>query len=174
MVLRREGESITSQEPLATNKTFPQLKLAFWCKQLFATPTPTYKAKNMSKNMAPELPNLPCLKAFGVIFCPDVCSYFRLVCRGRGSLAYLWLNGSIKNKLFSKFSLYVMLKIWWSSHVLGQAEETRKEPTSRSPSKDRHAVGECQGAVPAELRGWRTQTLENKAYSVPIGVPWGC
>ena len=42
----------------------------------------------MNKNMAPKLPNLPRFEAFGVIFCPDVCSYVCLVCGGRGSLAY--------------------------------------------------------------------------------------
>ena len=43
----------------------------------------------MNKDMAPKLPNLPCFEALGVIFCPDVCSYFCLVCGGWGSLAYL-------------------------------------------------------------------------------------
>ena len=39
---------------------------------------------NMNKNMAPKLPNLPYFEAFGVIFCPDVGSYFCLVCGGGG------------------------------------------------------------------------------------------
>ena len=43
----------------------------------------------MNKNMAPKLPNLLCFQAFGIIFCPDACSYFCLVCGGRGSLAFL-------------------------------------------------------------------------------------
>ena len=30
----------------------------------------------MNKNMAPKLPNLPCVAAFWALFCPDVCSYF--------------------------------------------------------------------------------------------------
>ena len=34
--------------------------------------------------MAPKLPNVPCFAAFGVIFCPDVCSYFCPVCGGAG------------------------------------------------------------------------------------------
>ena len=38
----------------------------------------------MNKQMALKLPNLPCFEAFGVIFCPDVCSYFFLVCGGGG------------------------------------------------------------------------------------------
>ena len=50
---------------------------------LFATPTPTYKATKMNKNMAPKL-SLPGFKAFGVMFCPDVCSYFCLACGGGG------------------------------------------------------------------------------------------
>ena len=36
----------------------------------------------MNKHMAPNCRNLPCFEAFGVIFCPDVCSYFCLVCGG--------------------------------------------------------------------------------------------
>ena len=43
-------------------------------------PQPHIQAKNMNKNTAPKLPNLPCFEAFGVIACPDVCSYFCLVC----------------------------------------------------------------------------------------------
>ena len=54
----------------------------------FCDPNPHIQGKNMNKNMAPKLPNLPCFEAFGVIFCTDVCSYFCLVCGGRGSLAY--------------------------------------------------------------------------------------
>ena len=34
--------------------------------------------------MAPKLPNLPCFEAFGVIFCPDFCSCFCLVCEDAG------------------------------------------------------------------------------------------
>ena len=37
--------------------------------------------------MPPELSSLPCFEAFGVIFCPDFCSYFCLACERRGSLA---------------------------------------------------------------------------------------
>ena len=54
----------------------------------FCDPNPRIQDKNMNKNMAPKLPNWPCFEAFGVIFCPDVYSYFCLVCGGRGSLAY--------------------------------------------------------------------------------------
>ena len=50
----------------------------------FCNPNPHIQGKNMNKNMAPKLPNLPCFKAFGVMFCPDVCSYFCLVCGGGG------------------------------------------------------------------------------------------
>ena len=50
----------------------------------FCNPNPHIQGKNMDNNMAPKLPNLPCFEAFGVIFCPDVCSYFCLVCGGRG------------------------------------------------------------------------------------------
>ena len=57
---------------------------------LFATPTPT----NMNNNMAPKLPKLPCFEAFGVLFCPDVCSYFCLVCGRRGSLACFGIGAS--------------------------------------------------------------------------------
>ena len=42
--------------------------------------------------MAPKLPNLPCFQAYWVIFCPDVCSYFCLVCGGRGSPAYFGIS----------------------------------------------------------------------------------
>ena len=63
---------------------------------LFATPTPHIQGKNMNKDMTPKLPNLPCFEAFGVIFWPDVCSYFCLVCGGRGSLAYFWLSAKIQ------------------------------------------------------------------------------
>ena len=45
---------------------------------------PHTRQKNMSKHMAPKLPNLPCFEAFRVIFCPGVCSYFCLVCGVRG------------------------------------------------------------------------------------------
>ena len=38
----------------------------------------------MNKNMAPKLLNLSCFEAFGVIFCPDVCSDFCLVFGGPG------------------------------------------------------------------------------------------
>ena len=55
----------------------------------FCDPNPHIQGKNMNKNMAPKLPNLPCFEAFGVIFCTDVCSYFCLVCGGRGSLAQI-------------------------------------------------------------------------------------
>ena len=51
-------------------------------------PNPHTPGKNMNKNMAPKLPNSPCFEAFGVLFCRHVCSYFCLVCGGRGSLAY--------------------------------------------------------------------------------------
>ena len=54
----------------------------------FLRPRPPHTRQNMNKNMAPKLTKLPCFEAFGVIFCPDVCSYFCLVCGGRGSLAY--------------------------------------------------------------------------------------
>ena len=37
-------------------------------------------------------------KHFWVIFCPDVCSYFCLVCGGRGSLAPLWQSHSLTYK----------------------------------------------------------------------------
>ena len=46
----------------------------------FCNPNPHIQGKNMNKYMAPKLPNLPCFKAFGVMFCPDVCSYFCLAC----------------------------------------------------------------------------------------------
>ena len=45
-------------------------------------PDPHIQGKNMNKHMAPKLLNLPCFEAFGVIFCPDVCSYVCLVCGG--------------------------------------------------------------------------------------------
>ena len=39
----------------------------------------------MNQNMAAKLSSLHCFEqAFWVIFCPDVCSYFGLVCGGRG------------------------------------------------------------------------------------------
>ena len=41
----------------------------------------------MNKHLVARLSNLPCFKTFWVIFCPDVCSYFCLVCGGQGSLA---------------------------------------------------------------------------------------
>ena len=50
----------------------------------FCDPNPHIHGKNMNKNMAPKVPNLPCFEAFGVEFCPDVCSYFCLVCGGAG------------------------------------------------------------------------------------------
>ena len=59
-----------------------------FCGDSFCDPNPHIQGKNMNKNMAPKLPNLPCFEAFGVIFCTDVCSYFCLVCGGWGSLAY--------------------------------------------------------------------------------------
>ena len=34
--------------------------------------------------MAQKQSNLPCFEAFGVISCPDFCSYFFLVCGGGG------------------------------------------------------------------------------------------
>ena len=61
----------------------------------FCNPNPHIQGKNMNTNMAPKLPNLPCFGVFGVILCPDFCSYFCLVCGGRGSLAYFWLQVSL-------------------------------------------------------------------------------
>ena len=58
------------------------------CGDSFCDPNPHIQGKNMDKHLAPKLPNLPCFEAFGAIFCPDVCSYFCLVCGGRGSPAY--------------------------------------------------------------------------------------
>ena len=54
----------------------------------FLKPQPPHTRQNMNKKMAPKLPNLPCFEAFGVIFCPDCCSSFCLVCGGWGALAY--------------------------------------------------------------------------------------
>ena len=48
----------------------------------FCNPNPHIQGKNMNKKMAPKLPNSPCFEAFGITFCPDLCSYFCLVCRG--------------------------------------------------------------------------------------------
>ena len=49
-----------------------------------SNPNPHIQGKHMNKTMAPKLPNLPCFEAFGVVFCPHVCSYFCLVCGGGG------------------------------------------------------------------------------------------
>ena len=65
----------------------------------FCDPNPHIQGKNMNKNMAPKLPNVPCFEAFGVVFCLDVCSYFGLVCGGRGSLAYFWRISKISRIL---------------------------------------------------------------------------
>ena len=53
----------------------------------FLNPNPHIQGKNMNRIMTPKLPDFPCFQAFGVIFCPDVSSYFCLVCGGRGSPA---------------------------------------------------------------------------------------
>ena len=49
----------------------------------FQTPT----RQKYEKKMAPKLWSLPCCEAFGVIFCPDFCSYLPSMWRGGGSLA---------------------------------------------------------------------------------------
>ena len=74
---------------------------------LFATPTPTYKEKAYEQKYGHQTAEFALFKAFGAIFCPDVCSYFCLVCGGRGSLAYFCLfsqgketeNGTDNEKL---------------------------------------------------------------------------
>ena len=48
----------------------------------------------MSKNMAAKLSSLPCFEAFGVMFCPDVCSYF---CRRCFSLSLVVLLDSYQH-----------------------------------------------------------------------------
>ena len=68
---------------------------------LFATPTPTYKAKIWTNIWPPNCRICLFFKAFGVIFCPDVCSYFCLVCGGWGSLAYFWINTLYMGKMGS-------------------------------------------------------------------------
>ena len=70
---------------------FQGIPCDFECFSLFfCNPNPHIQGKNMNKYMAPKLPNLPCFQAFGVIFCPDVCSYFCLVCGGwQGTQNYL-------------------------------------------------------------------------------------
>ena len=55
------------------------------------TPTPHIQGNNMNKNITPRLSSLPCFEAFGVIFCPESCSHFCLVCRGQGSLVHFWI-----------------------------------------------------------------------------------
>ena len=44
-----------------------------------------------NKDMAPKLSSLPFFQAFWVIFCPDFCSYFCLVCGGGGH-SHLWIS----------------------------------------------------------------------------------
>ena len=50
----------------------------------FCNPNPHMQGKNMNINMALKLSSLPGFEAFWVILCPDVCSYFCLVCGGGG------------------------------------------------------------------------------------------
>ena len=49
-------------------------------------PQPPHTRQKDEQKYGPKLQNLPCFKAFGIIFCPDVCSYFCLVFGG-GSLS---------------------------------------------------------------------------------------
>ena len=56
-----------------------------WKWGILLKPNPhTHTRKNMNKKMAPKLSSLSCFEAFGVVFCPDFCSYFCLVCAWGG------------------------------------------------------------------------------------------
>ena len=50
----------------------------------FLKPQHPYTRQTTNKNMVRKLSSLPCFEAFGVIFRPDFCSCFCLVCGGGG------------------------------------------------------------------------------------------
>ena len=54
-------------------------------------PQPPHTKQNYEQHVAAKLSNLPCFKAFGVIFCPDFCSYFALY--GWVGVTRAFLNG---------------------------------------------------------------------------------
>ena len=78
----------------------------------FETPNPTYKAKIWT-NIWPQNCRIWLVsKHLGVILCPDFCSYFGLVCKGRGHSRISDFRGSVINGGFQ-----TVVRVWSGDQI---------------------------------------------------------
>ena len=91
-------------------------------------PQPPHTRQKYEQTMAAKLSSLPCFEAFGVIFSPDFCSCFCLVCGGGGSLARSKVESrKIDSEWTIRITSHQSSKLLCSDHGITQFESHHSE-----------------------------------------------